>query len=213
MRLIMALTALLLLPTLGHAASVRFDKGWSEQKFGLFASNDYRAGGNGLAVASDGTVSLLWTRLPESLWSARQATWGWTVEESVPPTDLRRKGGDDRNLALYFVFLPEADAQAAGNSNIRRLLEAENARVLVYVWGGPDGQPRLQDSPYLGPRGRTVALRPAGTGSARENVDLADDYRAAFGDAPTALVGLAVSADSDDTSTRVRAGISGLELR
>jgi len=56
-------------------------------------------------------------------------------------------------------------------------------------------------------------LRPAGTGAHRENVDLAADYRRAFGGVPGALVGLAVSADSDDTNSRIRARVSGLVLK
>lgn len=203
----------MLMPVSLSAAQVPFDAGWQEQKFALFSSNGYGLRGNALDVASDGTVSLLWTRLPTSLWSAQSASWRWTVQDSVPPTDLRVKGGDDRNLAVYFVFLPEANARAASRSSIRKLLDAEEARVLVYVWGGPEGQPRVQTSPYLGPRGRTVALRPAGTGQAAETIDLAADFRAAFGEAPTSLVGLAVSADSDDTNSRIRARISDLTLR
>ncbi len=195
------------------AGPVRFDDGWQEQRFALFSSNRYSFGKDRLGVQSDGTVSLVWTRLPETGWQARGASWRWSVERSVPGTDLRRKGGDDRNLAVYFVFLPEAAARASGRDGIRRLLEADTARVLVYVWGGPDGQPRLQDSPYLGARGKTVALRPAGTGTARETVDLAADHRAAFGTAPDALVGIAVSADSDDTASAILAEIGDLVLR
>lgn len=205
--------AALALPAALQAETVAFDKSWQEQKFALFSSNDYSLGGRALGVASNGTVSLLWTQLSEALWPSRQASWRWAVEQTVPPTNLRNKGGDDRNLALYFVFLPEAEARAAGNANIRRLLDADSARVLIYVWGGAEGQPRIQQSPYLGARGRTIALRPAGTGQAAETIDLAADFRASFGGEPTALVGLAVSSDSDDTNTRVAARISDLMLR
>lgn len=211
-RLILTLIALTL-PLSAVAQQVRFSSGWKEQKFALFSSNEYAPAGNSLSVASDGTVSLLWTRLPESLWAARSSSWQWSVDAGVPPTDLRRKGGDDRNLALYFVFLPEEQARSVGNAGIRKLLDSEAARVLVYVWGGPQGQPRIQTSPYLGERGRTVALRPAGQGQASERIDLRADFRAAFGEAATALVGLAVSADSDDTQSRIRARISNLTLR
>ena len=214
----MRLVPLVLAASLAASAAfavgpVRFDDGWQEQRFALFSSNRFAFGGDRLGVRSDGTVSLVWTRLPEAGWSARGASWRWTVDRSVPATDLRLKGGDDRNLAVYFVFLPEAEARASGRDGIRRLLEADAARVLVDVWGGPDGQPRLQDSPYLGQRGKTVALRPAGTGSLRETVDLAADHRAAFGTAPGALVGIAVSADSDDTASAIRAEIGDLVLR
>lgn len=214
MRLLPLTLAICLAATAAPASGpVSFDAGWREQRFALFSSNRFDFGGNRLGVRSDGTVSLVWTRLPEAKWTARGARWRWSVERSVPATDLRQRGGDDRNLALYFVFLPETKARASGSDGIRRLLAAEEARVLVYVWGGPDGQPRLQQSPYLGPRGMTVALRPAGTGSAREIVDLAADHRAAFGTAPGALVGIAVSADSDDTGTSIRAEIGDLVLR
>lgn len=214
MRLVPLVLALCLAASAASAAGpVAFGDAWREQRFSLFSSNRFGFGGDSLSVRSDGAVSLVWKRLPEASWAARGADWLWSVDRSVPPTDLRLKGGDDRNLALYFVFLPEAEARASGNAGIRRLLEAEAARVLVYVWGGPDGQPRLQDSPYLGARGKTVALRPAGTGAAAEAVDLAADHRAAFGTAPGALVGIAVSADSDDTATAIRARLSNLTLR
>jgi len=214
MRLFPLTLAACLLATAALAAGpVRFDAAWQEQRFALFSSNDYAFVGDRLSVRSDGTVSLVWARLPEASWGARGAAWRWSVDRSVPATDLRLKGGDDRNLALYFVFLPEAEAHASGGDGIRRLLDAEAARVLVYVWGGPGGQPRLQDSPYLGARGKTIALRPAGTGTAAETVDLAADHRAAFGTAPGALVGIAVSADSDDTASAIRAELSNLVLR
>jgi hypothetical protein len=203
---------LLALPA-GAAGPIRFDESWNEQRFALFSSNAYSFEGERLGVASDGTVSLVWRPVPETAWQARGASWHWSVSRSVPPTDLRQKGGDDRNLALYFVFLPEAAAREARGASIRRLLDAEEARVLVYVWGGPGGQPRLQDSPYLGPRGKTVALRPAGDGGGAVVVDLAADHASAFGAPPGALVGVAVSADSDDTATSIRAEISRLTLR
>lgn len=214
MRLLVLLLSIVLSPSAATAAgTVRFDDTWQEQRFSLFSSNRYDFSADRLSVESDGTVSLVWARLPEASWGVQSADWRWSVSRSVPPTDLARKGGDDRNLALYFVFLPEAEARAAGRSKIRRLLNADNARVLVYVWGGTEGQPRLQASPYLGPRGMTVALRPAGTGTANEAVDLAADHRATFGTAPGALVGIAISADSDDTATAIRAEIANLVLR
>lgn len=208
--------ALALTAALGCAASagpVAFDKSWSTQKFSLFSSNKYGFGGSALSIASDGSVSLAYRQLPQAEWGARKASWGWEVSQSVPATDLAKKGGDDRNASLYFVFMPQAEAEALGpKANVRKLLTADSARVLVYVWGDSRGRGTQLASPYLGARGKTVILRPAGTGAHRENVDLAADYRRAFGAAPGALVGLAVSADSDDTESRIKASISGLTL-
>ena len=58
-----------------------------------------------------------------------------------------------------------------------------------------------------------MVLRPSGTGAASENVNLARDYARAFGGSPGALVGLAVSGDSDDTGSMIEATVSGLRLQ
>lgn len=194
------------------ASPVLFDDGWREQKFSLFSSNSYRRDGDSLAIRSDGTVSLLWKALPSGFWQGRTASWRWRVDETVPPTDLTRKGGDDRNISLYFVFLPPEQAAAAAGKSIRALLDAPEARVLMYVWGGAHDPGEILPSPYVGPRGRSVIRRAAGTGTAAERVDLARDHRSAFGSAPGSLVGIAVSSDSDDSGTRVVARLSGLRI-
>lgn len=205
-----ALTSLLALPAM--AAPVPFDGSWKTQKFSLFSSNQYGFNGSSVSVVSDGSVSLAYRPLGTSYWGATSAQWAWRVDEGVPATDLRQKGGDDRNLALYFVFLPESEAQRLQGSSVRRLLNNDAARVLVYVWGGAHNRGAVLNSPYLGDRGKTIVLRGSGTGTASENVNLARDYGNAFGGGTAALVGVALSGDSDDTDTRIRAAISNLQV-
>ncbi|MHA7876858.1 DUF3047 domain-containing protein [Roseivivax sp.] len=195
-----------------QAAQVPFNDSWKVQRFSLFSGNDYGFGGDSLSVASDGTVSIAYRPLSEGAWGAESAGWSWSVSQGVPATDLTQKGGDDRNLALYFVFLPEARAEELKGASITRLLNEDDIRALVYVWGGDHARGAVLPSPYLGARGKTVVLRPAGTGSHRENVDLAADYARAFGGSPEALVGIAVSGDSDDTDSMIRADVSGLTV-
>lgn len=206
------LAAALALFATAASAAVPFDR-WSHQRFSLFGGNTWQQAADSVSVASDGSVSMLWTALPPDRGGATRAEWTWQVDESVPPTALDQRGGDDRNLALYFVFMPEDIAEGLRNASIRQLLRVPEARVLMYVWGGDHARGALVPSPYLGDQGITVALRQAGTGRHAESVDLAADYRRAFGSAPPALVGLALSSDSDDTGTAVRAGLSGLALR
>lgn len=195
------------------AERVDFDKAWTTQRFSLFSSNKYGFQGKSMSIASDGSVSLAYRRVKEPLWGAKSAKWSWSVSQSVPATDLAKKGGDDRNASLYFVFLPEAEAAALGaKADVRKLLTSQSARVLVYVWGDNRGRGTVLSSPYLGNRGKTILLRAAGTGTHSESVDLAADYKRAFGGAVGALVGLAVSADSDDTDSAIRASITGLSL-
>ena len=211
----------LLLPTVlafstamsASAGPISFADGWREQRLSLFSSNDYTFGQN-LGLVSDGAVSIAWSRVARDDWGSSGATWSWTVEQSVPATDLSQKGGDDRNISLYFVFVPESVAPSLEGAGIRSLLGNDDVRVMQYAFGGNHARGQVIQSPYAPPgQGVTIALRQAGTGSFNESVDLAVDYMRAFGAEKGALVGLAVSGDSDDTDSMIRAAIGNLSLR
>ena len=196
-----------------NAAPIAFDDSWEHQRFSLFSANDWDHEGNSLSVTSEGTASLTWKALPEELWGARMGGWNWAVTEGVPPTDLAASQGDDRNLSVYFVFLPEEVAREMSGAPIRKLLEVESVRVLMYVWGGEAERGEILRSAYLKDRGRTLVTRPVGTGEHKEMVNLAEDFARAFdGAAAPALVGIAVSADSDDTESVIEARISDLRV-
>ena len=213
MRILLS-AALVLATTVSVAAGpVNFSNGWKEQRLSLFSSNDYTFGQN-LGLVSNGSVSIAWSRVDRADWDVAGASWGWTVEQSVPATDLSRKGGDDRNISLYFVFVPQSIAPSLEGANIRALLGNDDVRIIHYAWGGIHARGQVIQSPYA-PQGQgvTIALRQAGTGAFMESVDLAADYARAFGGEKGALVGLAVSGDSDDTDTMIRAAISSLTLR
>ena len=211
MRRIAAL-ALALLPTFAGATVVDFSDGWREQRLKLLSSNDFTFDAR-LGVVSDATVSLVWTQLDPQDHDATRASWDWSVETSVVPTDLTLRGGDDRNLSLFFVFLPGEQVASIDLTDVRRLLLNEDVRILQYVWGGDVEEPgALLPSPYLEERGMIVALRPAGTGAFDESVDLVAEFARAFGGEPTALVGLAVSADSDDTGGRIVGEVGPITL-
>jgi len=213
MRLPAVACILAFLATSVSAGPIDFTNGWKEQRLSLFSSNDYSFGKN-LSLKSDGSVSIAWTRVGRSDWAASNASWDWRVDQSVPPTDLAKKGGDDRNISLYFVFVPEGIAASLQGKNIRSLLRNDDVRIIQYAWGGNAKRGQVIKSPYGPPgQGVTIALRPAGTGSHSEKVDLAADYARAFGGSKGALVGLAVSGDSDDTKTMIRASIGNLTLR
>ena len=199
-------------PSLGITAEIiPFDGSWKEQGFLRLFSNDYVQRGEQLDVVSYGTVSLLWRPLDRSQQSARAASWAWRVQEGVTPTDLTVKGGDDRNLAVYFVFVDPDRAEALAGGSARRILREGSARALIYVWGGQHNRGAILLSPYSSQL-RTKVLRGSGAGAHQETVDLVADYRAAFGGSPGTLVGLAVSADSDDTEGKIVASISNLIL-
>lgn len=194
-----------------HSEPVLFDGSWKEQSFLRLRSNDYELQGSKLDVVSNGTVSILWRVLEAKQRTSRSAKWTWEVREGVIGTDLRRKGGDDRNLAIYFVFTDPKTVNSLDQTTPRRLLRNHNTHALVYVWGGAHASGSILKSPYHS-RMSTLVLRPSDIGYHSENVDLEADYSAAFDFQIGTLVGVGVSADSDDTGGRILASIENLEL-
>jgi len=126
-----------------------------------------------------------------------------------------------RPLAIAATLL--ATSAAAGpvsfssasleGKGIRSLLGRDDVRVIQYAWGGNHARGTVIRSPYGNSgTGVTIPLRQAGTGSHSERVNLASDYAKAFGGSKGALIGLAVSGDSDDTDSVIRAAIGSLVL-
>ena len=167
--LIVAISALFISPL--YAADIHFDDEWKQQKFSWFSKNKYELNGQKLNIHSDGSVSMVYLPLNEINWTANTAKWVWNVVKGVPATDLRNKGGDDRNIAIYAVFLPENTAKKLKSASSIKLLKSAEARVLVYVWGGDHKRGSVLECPYLGARGKTIILRSASVGLHMENVD------------------------------------------
>lgn len=198
--------------SLAGAETLKFDRSWDEQGFLRLWTNDYDLAGRQLRVKSDGTVSLLYRPVPKTAWGSNMASWGWSVAQSVVATDLTRKGGDDRNLAIYFIFMDQADAEKLAGASARRVLKNASTRALVYVWGGDYPRGKILRSPYGPDKLKTVIRRAAGKGVFSENVDLALDYKRAFGTTLGVLVGVGVSADSDDTKGMISATVKDLKV-
>lgn len=189
--------------------------GWETLTFRGRAPAEFRAeGADTLAIRADRGVSVVYRSLPPAFAAAEGAAWRWRVAAGAPPTDLGRRGGDDRSIALYFLFADDAEAAAEPPASLRAALR--RGRALIYVWGGDAARRSVIESPQMAGRGMMVVQRPAGAPGAEwtaETVDLGADFRAAFGRAPGPLVAVAVSSDSDDTGGVVEARIADLTLR
>ncbi|MGG5812085.1 DUF3047 domain-containing protein [Falsiroseomonas sp. CW058] len=149
--------------------------------------------------------------------------WRWRVDAGPPATDLTRRGGDDRAIAVsigFSAFGPavgfatrtqHAVAQASAGSH------ALPRSVLSYVWGGSGREgPGFFASPWTGAITKLRVLRPADAPRGQwveERVDLGADWRAAFGagEVPT-MMELVVSSDAEDTHARVDAQVENIRL-
>ena len=53
--------------SLAEAEQVTFSENWTEQAFSLFSSNEFVLNADTLGISSEGTVSILWKKLPLSM--------------------------------------------------------------------------------------------------------------------------------------------------
>jgi hypothetical protein len=194
-------------------------EGWRELASPRKAENAYRAGPDGaIEVISSNSVSTLYRPVDVSIRERPLLSWRWRVNEPAPATDLSIKGEDDCSLAVYVGF-PYDPGRASFFERLRRPLvetwagEAAPGRVLRYVFCGRQERGAVVDSPYLGAAGFVRILRPADSPTHTwfaEQVDLAADYRQAFGEDPPDPAQIAIQADTDDTASASRAWVADL---
>ena len=186
--------------------------GWQLMRFPRRTATRFTAQGPGtLLINADRAVAVLWRLMMPVERNPVAAQWRWRVDKGVGPTDLSRKGGDDRAIAVYFVFSDTREQSKA--VGLRDVMRSGQARFLIYVWGGDAPKGRMLPAPYLGENARAIVLKsardPIGRWSS-ERADLGADYRKAFNAEAPALVAVAISSDSDDTSGTNAAAISDL---
>jgi hypothetical protein len=171
-----------------------------------------------IEIVSSSSVSRLYRPVEVDLDATPALTWRWRVDEPVPPTDLTQKGEDDTAITLYVGF-PWDSKRASFTDRLKRpLVEAlagEDApgRVLAYVFGGEQPRGTVVESPHLGDAGAMRVLRPADSLIGEwfeERVDVAQDYREAFGEEPPDPTQIAISADTDDTGSTSRGFVAAL---
>jgi len=215
-----SVTMALAAPALARAAteSALTTAGWTHGEYDGIRPASFRSLADGVALEGQGAGSFVWRRVegaPACL------TWRWRVDAAPPPTDLTRRGGDDRAIAIAVGFqgwparstvwqrMQHGVAQArAGSHSLPR-------SVLIYAWGGTGQEPVSFYSPWLSGLGKVRILRPAQAPTGRwfeERVDLAKDWREAFMGEPPPLQEIAIGTDADDTQTRISAMVERIRF-
>ena len=199
----------LALPGGAHAAPIPFDGSWEHLTFRSLKPNSFTASGGSVRVTSQGTSSIFYRILPQALFSSRSAQWSWRVNSSVPPSDLNNPDNDDRNLGVFFVNASDdLAARVRPGTSISRLLRSRDVQVLMYTWGGNHPKGAVIPSPQARDRLRNIVMRGAAPGEFSESVDLAADFRRAFGVEMANLVAVAVSSNSENSGQTVDATVS-----
>jgi hypothetical protein len=191
--------------------------GWKHLTFRKLPATRFTPGVDGaIDIVADRSSSILyrWVRVDPA--ATPRLSWRWRVDAGVPATDLARKGGDDRSLALLVGFAFDR-ANASAGERTRHRFETMVAGteppgvVIFYVWGG-SAAGRTIRSPYRR-NSHLVILRGADAPMGRwfdESVDVAADYRRLTGYPAPPVVQLGLCGDSDDTGVVARGGVAGL---
>lgn len=158
--------------------------------------------GPALRARSRSSASALWHPLDLSVPEDAVISWSWKVSATYEGNDReRRKEGDDYPARLFVLF-DEPGFEPDG-------------RAICYVWASTEPVGSLYENPYF----ETVTTIVVASG-AREaggwtsfQRDFVRDYRIAFGDRPTAVTGVAVMVDSDDTARQATTWFGPLQIR
>jgi hypothetical protein len=145
--------------------------------------------------------------------------WRWLVDAPVARGDMTKKEGDDYAARVYVAFDIPDSAMSAGTrfklGIARRLFGAAVPdAALNYVWDNRHAVGFRAKSPYTDRAELVVAE--TGTGKAGtwvvERVNVAEDFRRAFGPGPGKPIQLAVASDTDNTKSKAHAAFADIHF-
>lgn len=146
--------------------------------------------------------------------------WRWKVDSVYAGADPRTKAGDDYPLRIYVLF--EYDPEKVGLATrtkygLVKMIYGEYPPLagINYVWAS---QPAGNAS-YISPYTDRAVMIPLRSGIellgqwVEETVNVLEDYRKAFGEAPPKGASIAIMNDSDNTGEAAVSQIDFLEVR
>ncbi|WP_368415717.1 DUF3047 domain-containing protein [Falsiroseomonas sp.] len=226
-----SIAVLVLAPLLGGAASPGVTpadleaEGWRKAAWGGIRPAEFsRTASRGVRIRAEGQGSFIARPLSGP---AGCLAWRWRVDAGPLATDLSRRGGDDRAIAVsvgFAGFAPSAGVVLRTQHAMAQASAAEQAlprSVLSYIWGGTGQEGASQphgffQSPWTPGITQLSVLRPAEAPRGQwfeERVDLGADWRAAFrGPEAPHITELMISVDVEDTKARVDAQVENIRL-
>lgn len=170
------------------------------------------------AVAQDSASGLV-HKLDLPAGERPRLSWRWKADALVAGGDVTRREGDDYVARVYvtFRYSPErlSPWQRLRYSALRLVYgEYPPHAGLNYVWDARAARGTVVANPYTD-RVRMIVVE-SGDGELgrwrRYERNIVDDYRAAFGEEPPALAGVAIMTDTDNTGATVTAWYGDLAL-
>jgi hypothetical protein len=200
------------------------DEGWHAVAIPGKRATQYARGVKGglpaISASADRSASL-WRRHlrvePDRLGSVQ---FSWWVEAPLAGADLATPGRGDAPARVLFSFAGDHAALSPRNRLLFDLAETLSGErppfaTLMYVYGHDGAAPGQVLVHPRTDRVREIVLDAGPEAAGRWRVhrrDLVADYRRAFGEAPGALLSVAVMTDADDTQQQARAWYGPIQL-
>ena len=172
-----------------------------------------------LRAVSEGAAASLIHKLAVDTAKTPWLAWRWKVSRVLESADLTVKAGDDYAARVYVLFDYPLEKLGLADrikiSLVRAVYGQElPAAALCYVWDNRHPAGFSAWSTYTD-RVRMVVVESGGrhVGQWRlEQRDVAADFRAAFGEEPPPVSGIALAADTDNTGESVTAWFGDLSF-
>lgn len=146
-------------------------------------------------------------------------SWRWKISNIVRRADIGSKTGDDFPARVYVLFdydVSKLSVLQRAKLFLARKLYGKDvpAAALCYVWDGKAAIGTSAWSPYSD-RVRVIVVE-SGTANVNQwqeyERDIVADFRAAFGEDPPPISGVAVASDTDNTGEAVTALFGDIRL-
>ncbi len=191
---------------------------WPGKQNAPFVLTTYE-GRPALHVRADRSMSVLRQRLSEHALQPAQIRFSWAVDRLFADADIGVAGQDDAPVRVVLAFdgdRSRLSPRARMQSELSRTLLGEDMpyATLTYVWCNTRPVGTVLVSP------RTDRVRKMVVESGADRVgrwleyerDVAQDFRAVFGEEPGPLIGIALMTDADNTGERINAWYGALHL-
>ena len=215
-----------------HVAFAKLDSqleinGWKEFTFDDQRQNIFRQiKKDVIEIETNKSVSIAYLPLDSATLDLRETSnlvFEWQHEGQIMDTDVSKKGGDDRILAIYLAFPYQPEHASLKEKLLRPLLVVSQGRdapgrLLTYLWAGEPKVGHWFENPYTGKAGYMKIIQDAKDGSNNANVwhahkfNILADFQEKFGHMPPTPVYVAIGADSDDTKMRAITRVRGLNF-
>jgi Protein of unknown function (DUF3047) len=169
-------------------------------------------GRDAVAAQAVSSASMLRRKLRIEGSELGEVRFSWKVPELIADADMASRDADDSPVRVILAFEGDRREFSAKNSMLSELALAVTGEqmpyaTLMYVWCNKRAQGTVVASPRTD-RIRTIVVE-SGPNRLGQWLgykrDIRADFERAFGEAPGALVGVAIMTDSDNTKSTARA--------